>query len=448
MKKTVFVRALCLLFVFSFFVSDLTFEAFAEDLPDTSGAAYVYMKNTDRNTLIYEKNNGAQIPPASSAKIVTGLLALELLSGRLDERVEIKKYMVEGSKGASMYLDVGESLTVRELLYAAVCAGYNDASYALASVASGGASEFVLAMNEKARELGAKNTYFTNPTGYDDAMMRTTLDDVVLIARAAMQNEAYLEISSTVSKKIFIEGRGEFILHNRNALIGEGFAQGYVNNSVRGLIAGVTDAGYCVITSPVIDGDEYICIVMQGQELDGKIMAYSIANALIDYARYGFESVTLMPGGELICTIPVDFALDASQENGESVANVRTAYAAQAFLPLSSADKQVRTRHYLYYERLSAPTKKGTVVGGIDFFLDGELLCSVPLVINAEIEVNALPAALDSVKGLLTSRVVWLSLGFGVFLGALYLFLLREKIERRGRRRAMHIDLERKKKTK
>ena len=131
-------------------------------------------------------------------KIMTGLVASEALAGRLQETVTVTRAMVDASSGFRMYLEVGEIVTAEQLLYAALCGGYNDACVVLAYLVAGSVDAFVAQMNLRAAELGMSSTVYTNPTGMHNDRMVTTVEDSVRLARAAMENETYMRVVSTV----------------------------------------------------------------------------------------------------------------------------------------------------------------------------------------------------------------------------------------------------------
>ena len=149
----------------------------ATEPPNVTGQSFVVM---DANTgnVVYGKGEHNQYPPASTTKLMTILLTLE--NCEMDELVtvgEIPPY-VEGSK---IYIHEGEQITVEQLLYSVILASANDSSTALAEHISGSVEDFAKLMTERAKELGAMNTNFTNPHGLYDENHRTTTYDLSLI---------------------------------------------------------------------------------------------------------------------------------------------------------------------------------------------------------------------------------------------------------------------------
>ena len=157
--------------------------------PKVENATAACLYDKTHNKMLVNENPDLVLNTSTSAKVMTGLIACEMLSEKLS--------MLNGVSGYSMRLQVGEKIKIKDLLYGAICGSYNDAAYVLANVCAESTQSFVTMMNEKARELGAQSTTYTNPLGYpDNAAMVTTLSDTLKIALAASDNELYMEISS------------------------------------------------------------------------------------------------------------------------------------------------------------------------------------------------------------------------------------------------------------
>ncbi len=194
----------------------------APSAPESGDVAVALVCNLENDLTLYDKAADRVVYPSSSVKIMTGLLACRTLSDRLDETVTVTAAMVAGVTGRKMHLADGERITVRDLLYAAICGGYNDAACVLACLSSGSVATFVGDMNNEARRLGTTHTRYTNPTGLHDPAMATCARDIALIAREAYANELYMTVSSvrthTISATNVSEER---FFSNRNALISD-----------------------------------------------------------------------------------------------------------------------------------------------------------------------------------------------------------------------------------
>ncbi|MBO5415922.1 MAG: D-alanyl-D-alanine carboxypeptidase [Clostridia bacterium] len=440
MKKRFFIRAICLLFLCASLILcslvSVSSSSYSEGLPDVSRAKNVYFANLETGKVLLKKNPDGAIAPASTVKIMTGLLALEHFEGKLDTPVTITAAMLSASEGTSMRLAEGDVISAEELIYGVVCGGCNDAAYALAYAVSGSVSDFVALMNQRAYSLGAENTRYTNPTGWDDAKMVTTLTDTVRIAKEALDNERYMEISSAVSRNVsFISDKEDYTLNNRNALISSYYAQGYTNKYADGMIAGMTDnGGYCVVTRATIGDASYLCVVMGANEKGDTINSFAIANDLIAYAAYNLGFVPIMKKGEYICDIPVDFALTQTKkgESSEPEVSAVTGADARVYIPLSAdTENEISYKYYLYSDRLSAPLTEGTRVGGVDFYYNGEIVDTVPLVLHKSVDVNSFTLKIDEIKNFITGRTVIISLLCFLILFFIWFYFFDYKKRRR-----------------
>ncbi|MBF6841874.1 D-alanyl-D-alanine carboxypeptidase family protein, partial [Acinetobacter baumannii] len=148
----------------------------------------------DTGQILYEKNPHLKLHPASTTKIMTGILAIE--NGNLNDVVTVDDETPYVIKGSHIALEPGEKLTLKDLLYALLIESANDSALVIAKHIAGTAEEFAKMMNDKAKELGALNTNFVNPHGLTDENHLTTAYDLSLIARYAMKNETFREIVS------------------------------------------------------------------------------------------------------------------------------------------------------------------------------------------------------------------------------------------------------------
>jgi len=206
---------------------------------------------------IFEKNPDIQLPPASTTKIMTGIIVLE--NSDLDDVVKISARTKEIGE-SSIYLSEGEELRVEDLLYAMLVQSANDAAYALAEHVSGSEELFVDLMNRKAAEIGAKSTKFKNSYGLDDEEHLTTARDLAMIASYAMQNDEFRKIVATKEKFIPWEGHSDRKLVNTNTLLGK-------VDYVTGIKTGYTDkAGLCMVISAEKNGKNLITVVLGSKD--------------------------------------------------------------------------------------------------------------------------------------------------------------------------------------
>ena len=241
---------------------------FTQTPPPSLTARSVAVVDKDSAVLIYGRNEKLQILPASTVKMMTALVALEhyqlsdvLTVGKLDKN------------GQDIKLLEGEKMTVKNLLYGLLVASANDAALVLAQNYPGGEINFVKAMNEKAQSLELKGTYFANPTGLDSDeegkmlsdFSYTTALDLARLASFVLQNEKFLEITSTQSITISdVSGKIFHQLENINQLMGK-------FPGMKGLKTGWTEeAGECLVGYTERNGRGLITVIMGSQDRFGE----------------------------------------------------------------------------------------------------------------------------------------------------------------------------------
>jgi len=170
-------------------------------IPD-KGSAQIYVSansailmEQDSGRVIFEKDAYTQRRIASITKIMTAILAVE--SGKLDETVKVSDRAIR-AEGSSIYLKAGEKIKLEDLVYGLMLRSGNDAAVAIAETVGGSIEGFVYLMNQKAEEIGMKNTHFANPHGLDDHEDHySTAYDMAILTRYAMQNDTYKKIAGT-----------------------------------------------------------------------------------------------------------------------------------------------------------------------------------------------------------------------------------------------------------
>lgn len=218
----------------------------------TVSATAAVLLDADTGQVLYQKEPHSRMRIASTTKLMTALVALE--HGSLEQEITVTAaHMVEGS---SMYLRVGERLTLEELLYGLLLCSGNDAALAVTECA-GGVEPFVELMNRKAASLGMENTRFANPNGLDDEEHYSTAYDMALLACAAAEDGALLRLAST--RSVAVGGR---TLTNHNKLLWRlegclGLKTGYTRAAGRTLVSCVERDGHRLAAVTLRDGDDW-----------------------------------------------------------------------------------------------------------------------------------------------------------------------------------------------
>ena len=258
----------------------------AQDI--TSTAAVVVEEST--STILYAKNMDQPLYPSSAVKIMTCLVALE--NSSLDEQVTMTETGVaevtDGSANISSQL--GEVFTMEQCLYAIMVGSANDIALQVAEHVSGSVEAFVQKMNEKAKEVGCKDTVFTNPTGLPDENQHTTAHDLARITRAAMQNDTLRTISSSVSYTIpatNLSG-GDRVLTSNFTMVKPG-DPAYYQGCLGGKEGFTQASGSVLATAANRNGMTLICVVLNGAS--GQTDDEAIA--LLDYGFNNFKKVSL-----------------------------------------------------------------------------------------------------------------------------------------------------------
>ncbi|MBQ3125501.1 MAG: D-alanyl-D-alanine carboxypeptidase [Clostridia bacterium] len=402
MKATI--RAVALLqtiltVVMSFLLLGLP--AAAAEPPAVEHAKGVYLYNLENEELLLACNENEPVYPASTVKIMTGLVAIEALSARLDERVTITADMLKGVTGNNIALKAGETVTVRDMLYAALCGGYNDACAVLAHLVGGNTPGFVKLMNARAEALGASATYYTNPSGMHHNDMVTTTADTARIALAAAHTPLYMEITSAAKYVMPATNlSGERNIHNRNYLIARNKEIVYYYPAARGLNSGSTnEGGYCLATTAEKNGLTYLCVVMGGEEVEGRITSYTLAKTMLDWAFASYGYVTVLDTDRRVCEVPVTLS-----EKVDYVTLLPES-ALTHYLPTDlDLEAELTYAYKVTSASLAAPVEEGQVAGFITVSYGEEELGTVNLITKNAVERSDFLYMLSRIEGFTRSR--------------------------------------------
>ena len=297
--------------------------------------------------ILYEQNADEALPPASVTKVMTLLLVMEAIeAGKIKYTDMVRASANACSMGGSqIYLEENEEMSVEDMIKSVVIASANDAAVALAEHIAGTESAFVERMNQRAAELGMKNTYFENTNGLDDTVEKhlTSAKDIAIMSRELIKYPKITEYSSIWMDTV---RNGEFGLTNTNRLIR--FYKG-----ATGLKTGSTSkAGFCISATAERDGMTLICVIMGSSTRDIRNAA---AVSLLDY---GFANYTVYKNaGNTLKNIPVVRGM--SSEVDAEYADF-SYVCAKSELPSITATVDIP-------EKIEAPIKVGDVIGQVVF---------------------------------------------------------------------------------
>ncbi len=332
----------------------MLFQQAAWAKPEISAANAILIE-AKSGQILYNKAAFQVTPPASTTKILTALLALELAEP--DEIVTVSKTAAATGE-ATIHLREGEKLTVGQLVKGALIRSGNDAAVAVAEHVAGNVEFFSLLMNQKARLLGAQNSNFVNPNGLPDERHRSTAFDLAVITSYALTNRMFAHVVEQKHETIPWYGGGHRYLKNTNRLL-------WKYSGANGVKTGTTRAaGNCLVASASRGGMQLIAVVLKSGD------RYGDSIRLLDY---GFQNyfVEHIPGntvwGEIYIT------------NGKQQwVAVKTARPLTLAYPRSH--KQLVERRVELTRTIAAPVTAGSRVGTVSLYMDKEKKVSTPLV--------------------------------------------------------------------
>ena len=345
-------RKISFLILFFVLFSIFTLPCFALSL-SAKGAALIEAQTGE---IIYEKSARLPMSMASTTKIMTAIVAIE--SGTpLDKPYKIPKEAL-GVEGSSIYLKDGEELSLRDLLYALMLESANDASVAIAIITYGDLPAFVSKMNEKAYELGLKNTHFDNPHGLDSENHYSSAIDLALLSRYALQNELFANIVSTRTYKIGGENAILRTLVNHNKLL-------RLYDGANGVKTGYTrKTGRCLVSSASRDGVSLIAVTLNAPN------DWHDHQNMLDYGFSLYESVNLCDIGDYTIELPV---------SGGKKSTVLLANDSALLYTQKRGDDGIYAALEASNE-ICAPICKGDILGKIVFYKNDEKIGESSLV--------------------------------------------------------------------
>lgn len=394
------------------------------------GAAIVY--NIENDRYIYEHNADKVIYPASTVKLMTAIVVIEQLGGDLSRAVTVSGGALVGLRGNNIALKRGEVLTVEQLLYALLCGCANDAANVLAFEVAGSVEAFAELMNEKAQEIGAVNTHYTNPTGMHDPAMVTTARDTAIIATYAFSTAPISDMSSV--EKYYIpptNKAGERTIFNKNHFFSTLTEYLYIWNIPRGLNAGYTDeGGYCLATTATRDGLTYVVITMGATRDERYIYSYTEAADLIKWAFNAYGYTKVLTTADMICEMPVKLS---SKVDYVTLFPSRTL---ELYLPTGiDVKKDVQLEWTLTRDYFTAPVSEGEIGGRLTVSYNGTELGTVELITKTSVNRDNILYVLDLLGGFTETTGFKVLVGIGVFALAAYIAVLVLVTMQRNRRR-------------
>ncbi|MBR2152958.1 MAG: D-alanyl-D-alanine carboxypeptidase [Clostridia bacterium] len=329
--------------------------------PSVSGGGIILMDANSKH-IFYEKDIHKKRPMASTTKIMTVLLTIE--SGNLEREITFTRNMI--AEGSNMGLKVGDKVSLYSLCVGMMLSSGNDAANAAAISVGGNIENFCKLMNQKAKDLGMKNTSFETPSGLDGEHHYSTSYDMALLAIYAMKNDTFKKLASAKSMKIsFGTPKRECTYYNHNKLLSS--YKGAV-----GVKTGFTKkSGRCLVSMAERDGASLVCVTLNTGD------DWNVHKKLFDF---GFEQFTDFEAGK-------DISLSTLPLVGGEKCTVDILIEEKIIkIPKDLVEKvklSVQVEPFVY-----APTYKGDVVGEYFYHFEGREIFRGMIYLNEDITLK------------------------------------------------------------
>ncbi|HSQ33670.1 MAG TPA: D-alanyl-D-alanine carboxypeptidase family protein [Peptostreptococcaceae bacterium] len=321
--------------------------------------------------VLFEKNSHEKLPPASVTKVMTLLLISEALDSgkiKLTDKVQISERAAEMG-GSQIFLEPGEIQTVENLVKGIAVASGNDACVAMAEYIGGSEENFVKMMNNKAKELGMKDTNFVNTNGLPVENHYTTANDIALMSKELLKHDSIHKYLTTWMDEVVVgKKQAKIGLANTNKLIRH-------YQGATGVKTGFTqEAKYC-LSAAAKRGDTHLVAATLGAETSKE--RFNDASSLLNYGFANYESVKLCSKGDLLATL----TMDKAEEN-----KVKLTAKNDLTALIKKGEKKNFTKEVTLNENPKLPMKKGEKLGEVKIYKDKKLVGKVDLVTNKEVK--------------------------------------------------------------
>lgn len=403
-----------------------------EQLLETSKAVFLFERNSD--TLVYAYHADDVIDPAGMPKLMTALIAIE--KGNLSDIVTVTKNAIDsigiGTVVAGLIKD--EELTLEQLLYLMMVKSANDAAAVIAEHIAGSQQDFVAMMNDRAQEMGCKNTVFTNATGLPDEASSTTARDLCKMLDQALDNETFRTLFTAKEYTVPATNLSEERKVTTSNLMALEKNKKYYDSRITGGKTGATKDGRCLTFTAEGSGMELIGIVM------GAVPTYEVENiviktygsfeeskVLLDHALSQFEYRQIFYPEQAISQHPViDGATDVVLSPVQNMS---------AVLPVNLDPQQLSWVYGSVSSSIQAPVKAGEVLSNLQVWYQDTCVAQTDLVAMYDVAVWQPPkdgntATGDSSNGSSSVLLTIIGTVLGILAGILAIWVAVNAIRR------------------
>ena len=383
MKKVLFV-----FFVLIFSIASVRAQE-DENVVLAENAKSAIMLEASTGKIIFEKNKDEQLPMASMTKMMTLLLIMENISNgnlKWDDKVTTSEHAASMG-GSQIFLEVGEQMTVEELVKGICIGSGNDAAVAMAERIGGTEANFVKMMNDKVSEMGLKNTHFENACGLDSKEHYSSAYDMGMIARELVKYDKILEYTGTYEDYLRKNTDKSFWLVNTNKLV-------RYYPGVDGLKTGYTDSAlYCITTTAVRNNMRLITVVM-GEPSSS--IRNSDTTSMLDYGFNKYQVDSLVSKDTVVDTKEVSLGK-------KRVVNIVPKEDVNVLNEKTGTKRNITYRAKI--DSIKAPVKRGDVVGKIMVIEDDKVIMTIDATVSEDIDKASIVTIyirdiIDMMKGL------------------------------------------------
>ncbi|MDE6182591.1 MAG: D-alanyl-D-alanine carboxypeptidase, partial [Eubacteriales bacterium] len=331
--------------------------------------------------VLYDKDMNKKMYPASTTKILTALIALENSNPKDIIKHSHNAVYNIGPGSSNMGMKENEEIAMKDALYGVILKSANEVCMAIAEHISGDVDSFVNIMNERVKKIGANNTHFANPHGYHDENHYTTSYDMALIMKEAIKNEEFIKLISTKNYTVPKTNLSdEKLLTTSNKLILES-SPFYYENCVGGKTGFTDQAGNTLVSYSKKDGIELIAVVMKSKGTE----IYNDSKKLFEYGFNLHSEKSIFEKSNFKVTIPVE---QIFKDKSISLGNVDLLAKNDVSLNLPNNIDLNKIEEKINLEStLIAPIKAGDTVGSIDLMYENNILASVDIVSDSEVNI-------------------------------------------------------------
>jgi len=386
----------------------------------TSNAALLYESNSRQ--VLYAKDADKRIYPASTTKLMTALLAVENCA--LSDTVTVTKSALDQVPTYSSIagLKVGEEMTLEDMLKCLLVPSGNDAANVIAEHVAGSIDAFVEMMNKRSEELGCKDSHYMNPSGFHDENHYTTAVDLLIVTIEALKYPIISDIcgnpQAVVPANNIVEE--ERIFNNTNYLISRHKTSEYIYTNATGLKTGsTTPAGQCLVGTAKKGDMSLVSIVMGAQAVEStsgtKLTQFIETKRLFEWGFNNFVKKDIISTSDILAEVKVELAMDKDYvvlHPEKTLSELMHRYE-------DTGDAEINC---VVEESITAPVKKGDILGHADITFNGKTYDSVDLLAMNDVEMSEVLYYIDEAEQAVTQP--WIKTVFMIIIAVVVIFII------------------------